>query len=118
MGTSRFYHEYLDHEDGNDVVPGTDIPRLRPVRLGERAMGFFSDEVDQLIEALRHHRNNTALEPRPEPAHLRIGREAYWKQERHRRANLKYNKAKREMAAQRREMVRRRAPLAKLPAGG
>ena len=84
VGLTKFNSEFVDHGDGKDAVPGTDIPRLRPVRLGAKAIGFFSDETDALIEALRRRRDTTP--PRPEPEHLRVGRDAYWKRERRKRA--------------------------------
>jgi hypothetical protein len=53
-----FDENYVDR-GGNPLVPNTDIPRLRPVQLGARAIGFFSDEIDNLIEALRRLRDTT-----------------------------------------------------------
>ena len=84
IGVSKFYDQFMHHGDGRDVIPGTDIPRLRPVRLGAKAIGFLSDETDALIDALRRRRDTTP--PRPEPEHLRVGRDAYWKRERRKRA--------------------------------
>jgi hypothetical protein len=80
VGRTSFHERFVDHGDGNDLVPGTDIKRLRPVPLGAKAIGFLSDEVDALIEALRRLRDATAR--RAEPEHLRAGRDRYWKRER------------------------------------
>jgi hypothetical protein len=77
IGLTKFYEDFIDHGDG-DVIPGTDIPRLRAVPLGAVSTGFFSDEVDRLIEALRRWRD--AAPRRAEPAHLRAGRDRYWRQ--------------------------------------
>jgi hypothetical protein len=41
-------------------VPGTTIRRLKPVQLGERAIGFFEDEADELLENLRRFRDGAA----------------------------------------------------------
>jgi predicted DNA-binding transcriptional regulator AlpA len=54
LGKTIFNDNYVDHgRDGEACIPGTDIPRLRPVPLGPRCIGFPSDEVDQLLERLR-----------------------------------------------------------------
>jgi hypothetical protein len=72
VGVTKFDEDYVD-QGGNDpddpFVPGTGnkVKRLRPVPLGKRAVGFFSDEVDKLIEALRKLRDATPRAPR-EPA--------------------------------------------------
>ena len=36
------------------------MPRLKPVALGEKAIGFFDDETDELVEALRHERDKNS----------------------------------------------------------
>jgi predicted DNA-binding transcriptional regulator AlpA len=58
VGKTMFDENYVDR-GSNPVVPNTDIPRLRPVQLGPRAIGFFSDEIDDLIEALRRLRDTS-----------------------------------------------------------
>ena len=63
VGKTMFDENYVDR-GGNPLVPNTDIARLRPVQLGPRAIGFFSDEIDNLIEALRRLRDAT---PRKAP---------------------------------------------------
>ena len=66
-------------KDNNDsFVPGTDdtVRRVRPVALGSRAVGFFNDELDVLIEGLRQQRDDTPLQ-RKEPEQLRKGRDAW-----------------------------------------
>jgi hypothetical protein len=79
VGKTNFDQNFVDRGDGNDTVPGTDVPRLRPVALGLRAIGFFSDEVDALIEGLRRWRDSTPQPPRKEPAALRRSREGHGK---------------------------------------
>jgi hypothetical protein len=79
VGLTKFNTHFVDHGDGNNTVPGTDIPRLRPVPLGAgKAIGFVDDETSALIEALRRRRDNAPSPPRAEPKHLRTGRDAYW----------------------------------------
>jgi hypothetical protein len=58
-----FDENYVDR-GGNPLVPNTDIARLRPVQLGPRAIGFFSDEIDNFIEALRRLRDSTPRKAR------------------------------------------------------
>ena len=54
---SLFYANYVQQPGGDQFVPGTKIHRLRPVRLGERAVGFIEVELDALIEGLREQRD-------------------------------------------------------------
>jgi hypothetical protein len=99
VGESKFEQDYVDHGDGNALVPGTNIRRLRRVPLGPKAGGYFDDELAQLIEALRQLRNSTPPQPRPEPEHLKAGRDAYYKRLHRKRAKLERNKTRRETAA-------------------
>jgi hypothetical protein len=82
VGLTKLDSDFVDHGDGNDTVPGTDIKRLKPVPLGAKAKGFVSDETSALIEALIRRRDSTPPQPRAEPKHLRTGRNAYWQRER------------------------------------
>jgi hypothetical protein len=86
IGLSKFRDEFVDWDNGDAAIPGTDIRRLRPVRLGAKSIGFLSDEIDALIESLRRHRDSAPPTARVEPEHLRTGRDAYWKRERRKRA--------------------------------
>ena len=52
-------------------MPGTNVPRLRPVPLGPRAVGFFNDELQDLIEALPA----AAMEAHRERAHTKTWRD-------------------------------------------
>jgi hypothetical protein len=58
VGITKFGEDFVDKGD-DPFVPGTDdrVRRVRSVPLGERAVGFFSDEIDQLIEQLRAWRD-------------------------------------------------------------
>jgi hypothetical protein len=102
IGLSKFTDEFVDHGKGDKLVPGTNIRRLRPLHMGPKRIGFLSDEIDALIEALRRHRDNAPQAARVEPEHLRTGRDAYWKRERRKRAMQERSKGKRgETAAER-----------------
>jgi hypothetical protein len=61
VGATKFYADYVLHDESDPFVPGTAIPRLRSVPLGARAIGFFDDEVAALQEALRQLRDATPL---------------------------------------------------------
>jgi hypothetical protein len=52
VGRTKFFTDYVEHDENDKCVPGTEIPRLKPVPLGERAIGFFSDKIEELQEAL------------------------------------------------------------------
>jgi hypothetical protein len=65
VGRTKFREDYLfDAKNPEEqFLPGTTIPRLRAVKIGRRAIGFLSDEVEALIEALRRERDRE-LAPR------------------------------------------------------
>jgi hypothetical protein len=73
VGKTKFFEDYVYHPDRPDegeCVPGTDVRRLKPVPLGEKAIGFVDAEVDALIDALVAHRDErwkgkTAATPEP-----------------------------------------------------
>jgi hypothetical protein len=57
VGHSKFWRDFVYKPGGDEFIPGTKIKRLRLVQLGDRAVGAFSDEVEELIEAYRALRN-------------------------------------------------------------
>jgi hypothetical protein len=59
IGHSKFCEDYILHDENKPFIPGTKIRRLKPMKLGDRAVGFFEDEVLALIEGLRKHRDST-----------------------------------------------------------
>jgi hypothetical protein len=65
VGSTTFYETYVYRPGGDGFLPGTNIPKLRFVKLGARAVGAFADEVYALVEALRAARDSTP--PRPPP---------------------------------------------------
>jgi hypothetical protein len=56
VGNTRFYEDYVFRGD-DQFVPGTDVPRLRPVPLGVRSVGYFVDEIEALAAGLRRYRD-------------------------------------------------------------
>jgi hypothetical protein len=63
VGHSKFYCDYVLHDESDPYVPGTTIPRVRSVPLGERAVGFFSDEIAALLDALGKLRGTKIVLP-------------------------------------------------------
>jgi hypothetical protein len=56
---TKFDSDFVLHSEAEPWVPGTDnsVPRLRPVRLGSRYVGFFDDEIEAQLEAFRRWRD-------------------------------------------------------------
>ena len=57
---TKFRKDYRFHNADDPNVPGTDIPRLRPVVLGPRNVGYLDSEIDDLIDALAELRDVVA----------------------------------------------------------
>ena len=51
-GKTKFDDDYRFHSADDPFVPNTDIPRLKPIPLGERNIGYLEHEADALIDAL------------------------------------------------------------------
>jgi hypothetical protein len=68
VGLTVFDANYID-KGADPFVPGTDgaVLRVRPVPLSKRAIGFFSDEIDELIARMRAWRDAAPRMP-PKPA--------------------------------------------------
>jgi hypothetical protein len=79
VGKTKFTTDFVLNVDSDPFVPGTDgkVRRVCPVPLGERALGFFEDEIDALIEALREWRNGRPLQRQKTPEKLHSGRDAW-----------------------------------------
>ena len=56
-GKTKFDEDYRYHSPDNPFVPGTNIPRLKPIPLGERNIGYLEHEADALIAALARLRD-------------------------------------------------------------
>lgn len=69
LGRTKFDTDFCLKDEGDAFVPGTNnrVKRVRPVPLGQRARGFFADEIDGLIEGLRTLRDKAPFTP-PRPA--------------------------------------------------
>jgi hypothetical protein len=66
VGKTKFVEDYILHDEADPYVPHTDgqVLRVRTVPLGEKAVGLFSDEIDDRIEALRRWRDRQPLPSR------------------------------------------------------
>jgi predicted DNA-binding transcriptional regulator AlpA len=51
-GHTKFHDDYVHREGGDENDPGTSVPRVRPLHLGPRNVGFLEHELDALIDAL------------------------------------------------------------------
>ena len=51
-GKTKFKEHYRYHTPDDPHVPGTDIPRVKPIPLGPRNIGFLDSEIDGLVDAL------------------------------------------------------------------
>jgi hypothetical protein len=51
-GKTKFEEDYRFHTPDDPCVPNTDIPRLKPIFLGERNIAFLEHELDKLIDGL------------------------------------------------------------------
>ena len=58
VGRTKFFEDYVHRNDGavEQFIAGTSVRRLKLLKIGQRAVAAISDEVDQLIEALRAER--------------------------------------------------------------
>jgi predicted DNA-binding transcriptional regulator AlpA len=63
IGNSIFYENYI-YRGSDELIPGTDVPQLKPVALGDRAVGYFVDEVEAVIAGLRRWRDAHSCKPR------------------------------------------------------
>jgi hypothetical protein len=68
-GKTKFENDHVLHDPNDPFVPGTEIPRLKPVALGPRNVGFIEDELEGLIDGLRAARD-AALAPAVTGEHL------------------------------------------------
>lgn len=59
VGHTIWGENFVLRDPADRYVPGTDgeAERVRPVPLGLRAIGFFSEEIDNLIQSLRRWRD-------------------------------------------------------------
>ena len=62
-GKTKFDEDYRFHTPDDPFVPGTEIPRLKPIPLGERNIGYLEHEKDALIDALAELRDAVPVAP-------------------------------------------------------
>jgi predicted DNA-binding transcriptional regulator AlpA len=81
-GHTKFHEAYVLHDPAVPFVPGTQIPRLRPVPIGVRNIGFLDHEIDTLIDAIAALRDTAPARPRTTRALLTDARPPKLEQER------------------------------------
>src|SRR6516164_6799167 len=81
-GRTAFEENYRFHAPDDPHVPGTNIPRLRPVPLGPRNIGYLEHEIDALIDALAELRDTAPAVPRTTRVFLTDGTPPRLEQER------------------------------------
>ena len=58
IGESKLYEDFVARPgDEEECIPGTNVPKLKLVVLGPRAVGAVSTEIDALIMALAAERD-------------------------------------------------------------
>ena len=62
VGKTNFFENYVHNEAGDPVqlIPGTNVQKLRLAHIGPRTVAGFDDEVAELVEALRRERDKSA----------------------------------------------------------
>jgi hypothetical protein len=66
VGKTNFFTNYVHDEKNGEAeqfIPGTNVPRLRLVKIGVRAVAAFDDEVAALVEGLRAARDKVRPKP-------------------------------------------------------
>jgi len=53
VSRSKFYRDLMLSDPADPYIPGTDIPRLRPVYLGAKSVGVSEDEIQRVVLALQ-----------------------------------------------------------------
>jgi predicted DNA-binding transcriptional regulator AlpA len=68
---TKFREDYRLNDPAEPFVPDSEIPRLKPVPLGTRNLGFLDHEIDQLIDALAKLRDTAPAVTRAAPVRTR-----------------------------------------------
>jgi hypothetical protein len=63
LGRTQWRKDRVLHDPADPFVPGTTIPRLIPIPLGPRAVGYDGDEVDAQNRAVIAHSRSALAEP-------------------------------------------------------
>jgi hypothetical protein len=67
VGPTQWHEKFKLRDASDPFVPGTDetVKRVRAVPLGDRAVGYFADEIDELIAGLRRWRDRAPVTRKP-----------------------------------------------------
>jgi hypothetical protein len=57
FGKTWFWENVVYREGGDNCIPGTDIPRLRLIKVSDRIRVALEDEVSNIAEAFRARRD-------------------------------------------------------------
>jgi hypothetical protein len=63
LGRTQWRKDRVLRDPSDPFVPNTTIPRLTPIRLGKRFVGYDADEVDAQNRALIAHSRSAVAEP-------------------------------------------------------
>jgi hypothetical protein len=63
VSKSKFYDDFVLHDLADPFIPGTEVKRVRPVKLAGNAAGFVESEIDAVNEALVSLRDATPPKP-------------------------------------------------------
>ena len=53
ISKSKFYNDFVLTDPANPNITGTNIPRLRPVRLGAKSVAVADDDASRVVLALQ-----------------------------------------------------------------
>jgi hypothetical protein len=53
VGRTKFLEDYVLRDAADPLIPGTDVPRMELVPLGERAQGATDIEIKRVMEGLQ-----------------------------------------------------------------
>jgi hypothetical protein len=53
ISRSKGYADYILRDPADPLIPGTDVPRLRPIHLGGKSVGVSEDEIQRVVLALQ-----------------------------------------------------------------
>ncbi len=76
VGRSKFYSDFVLHDENDPFIPNTTIPRLRSAPLAGKASGFVEHEVDGVNEQLVALRDAAPLPAPVGKTHSKRGRAA------------------------------------------
>jgi hypothetical protein len=93
-GKTKFFMDIIYRPGGDELIRGTNVPRLRLANIGERLPIAFEDEIVAIIEALRRERDAKLQSGGSNP-----GKQAKESVKQHRRERAKLKPAVKERMA-------------------